>query len=71
MAKFEYTDGTKDLIRIITFLNYSPTEISNVRSQMSWLEQLSGDFVEKTRKILDQLDAVDNAIAIEFNSPKA
>ena len=69
MTKFQYTDGTKDLIRIIGFLNYSPTEISNVRSQMSWLEQLSGDFVEKTREILDQLDAVDNAIAGELNSP--
>lgn len=70
--KFEYTDGTKDLTRIIKYLNYPPLDTENtekVRSQMKSLEKVSGDFVERTRQILDDLDQIEALIVEEFNSP--
>jgi hypothetical protein len=69
VSKFQYTDGTRDLMRIVKYLGYSPIDIAQVRSQMRWLEELSGDFVERAREILDNLDIIDNAISTEFGSP--
>jgi len=66
--RFEDTHGTKDLLRIIQYLNYSPAEVPTVTQAMRTLEQVSSDFVEEARQLLDKLDSISEAISSEMEN---